>query len=90
MKELDELNKQLENGGLSDSEASVVRTKKKLVWKRIENLKNSGHDTEPPRYITRSQTTPDVVIQLPPLPPTPKTDDSNKDSKGFLSKDFPN
>jgi hypothetical protein len=36
IKQLDELNRQLENGGLSDSEASVTRTKKKLVWKRIK------------------------------------------------------
>jgi hypothetical protein len=33
MKELDKMNDELENGGLSDIEASVMRTKKKLVWK---------------------------------------------------------
>jgi hypothetical protein len=69
-KELENLNRQLENGGLSESEASVMRTKKKLIWKRINNLKNAGRNTDPPRYATRSQTAPDVLI-LPPLPPAP-------------------
>jgi hypothetical protein len=35
MKEFDKLNGQLENGGLSDSEMSAIRQRKKLVWKRI-------------------------------------------------------
>jgi hypothetical protein len=88
-KEVDDLNRQLENGGLSDSEMSAIRMKKKLVWRRIESSQNPGHGTDPPRYLTRSQTTPDVIIDLPPLPPAPETDDSNKDVKGSVSKDFP-
>jgi hypothetical protein len=69
MKELDKLNDELENGDLSDNEASVMRAKKKLLWKRINKLKESGQNTEPPRYTIRSQTTPGVILQLPPLPP---------------------
>jgi hypothetical protein len=89
-KELDEINNKLDNGGLSNSEASIARTKKKLIWKRIKNSENSGHNTEPTRYTTRSQIISDVIIQLPLLPPAPETDDSNKDTKDSVSKDFPN
>jgi hypothetical protein len=88
-KELEGLNRQLENGGLSDIEASSVRMRKKLIWKRINNLKNLGHNTELPRYATRSQTTPDVIIELPYLPPAPETDVPKKDTKGSVSKEFP-
>jgi soluble cytochrome b562 len=89
MKELDKLNDELENGGLSDDEESVIKNRKKLLWKRINKLKESGQNTEPPRYTSRSQTTPDVILQLPPLPPAPETDGLNKEMEGSVSQDFP-
>jgi hypothetical protein len=88
MKEIRSVSDKLENGGLSDSEASTMKTKKKLLWNRFNSLKRSGQNTDSPRYTTRSQTTPDVILQLPPLPPAPETDGLEKEMENSLSKNF--
>jgi hypothetical protein len=91
--ELEKINDKLEKGGLSVSEERDLRNRKRFIWSRIRR-RETGDITEPPRYATRSQTTPDVIIQFPPLPhlpiiPTGETDSSNSNNVKSVSLDFP-
>jgi hypothetical protein len=89
MKEIWNVCDKLESGGLSDGEVSMMKAKRKLLWNRFYSLKRSGQNTDSPRYLTRSETTPDIILQLSPLPPALETDDSNKNARNSVSKDFP-